>query len=273
MRIQDINREDANYSTLTAIHPHFSKIASKYRDLRTTDPEPITFIARELEKLVSIEAVDIGCGTGRYDLLLHSYLGDKLHLTCADANSNMLEALDEYLLKHGVSNVTSIQSEAENIPFPNNTLDCICTFNAIHHFNLTNFLQKSSTTLKGGGYLFIYTRIPEQNKKNIWGHYFPDFNKKETRLYTVNELAEAVAAIPTLGINSIEYFKYGRTSSLAQLVEQARAHHYSTFSLYSPEKLQEAITGFTQKIKNKFEDVHRIHWFDENTLFVIRKEA
>ena len=272
MCAQIINKVDPNYSALPASHHHFSRIAPIYHDLRATDPEPIAFIAKQLEQLVSIEAVDVGCGTGRYDLLLHSYLGDKLHLTCADANSNMLEALDEYLLKHGVSNFTSIQSEAENLPFPNNTLDCICTFNAIHHFNLPNFLQKSSTTLKDGGYLFIYTRIPEQNKKNIWGHYFPYFRKKETRLYTVNELAEAVAVIPTLGINSIEYFKYGRTSSLAQLVTRARAHHYSTFSLYSPEELQEAIAGFTQKIKNKFEDVQRIHWFDENTLFVIRKE-
>ena len=273
MCAQVINTVDPNYSAPTAIHHHFSRIATRYRDLRTTDPEPITFITKELEKLVSIEAVDIGCGTGRYDLLLCRYLGDKLHLTCADANSNMLEALDEYLIKHGISNFTSMHSEAENLPFPSNTLDCICTFNAIHHFNLLEFLHESARILKSGGYLFIYTRLREQNRENIWGRYFPEFHQKETRLYTPDTLTQSVAAVPNLRIKSNEYFKYGRTSSLAQLVERARAHHYSTFSLYPSEELEEAIAAFTQKIRNEFEDAHLIHWFDENILFVIRKEG
>ena len=273
MCAQIVNKIDPNYSALTAIHHHFSRIAPKYHDLRTTDPEPITFIAKELEQLVSIEAVDVGCGTGRYDLLLCRYLGDKLRLTCADANSNMLETLDEYLIKHGISNFTSMHSEAENLPFPSNALDCVCTFNAIHHFNLLEFLYESARILKSGGYLFIYTRIRDQNRRNIWGRYFPKFHQKETRLYTPDTLTQSVAAVPNLRIKSIEYFKYGRTSSLAQLLERARARHYSTFSLYSSEELEEAIATFTQKIGNEFEGAHRIHWFDENTLFVIRKEG
>ena len=262
----------SDYSALTATHYHFSRIATRYRDLRTTDPEPITLIAKELEKLVSIRAVDVGCGDGRYGLLLCKYLGDKLHLTCADANSNMLEVLDEYLIKHGINNYKSMHSEAENLPFPRNDLDCVCTFNAIHHFNLLEFLYESNRVLKSGGYLFIYTRLREQNEKNIWGRYFPKFHQKETRLYTLHTLAQSVTAVPNLRLNSIKYFKYGRTSSLAQLVERARAHHYSTFSLYSSEELEEAIAVFTHMIRNEFEDANRIHWYDENVLFVIREE-
>ena len=271
MCAQIMNKVDPNYSALTAIHHHFSRIAPKYHDLRTTDPEPITFIAKELEKLVSIEAVDIGCGTGRYDLLLCRYLGDKLRLTCADANSNMLETLDEYLVKHGISNFTSMHSEAENLPFPSNALDCVCTFNAIHHFNLPGFLQESARILKSGGYLFIYTRLREQNKRNIWGRYFPKFHQKETRLYTLNALTQAVAAVPTLGIKSIEFFKYQRTSTSAKLIERVEANHYSTFALYSSGEMEKATAGFVQRITNKFNGGHWIHWFDENILFVIRK--
>ncbi len=273
MSAQIINKTDPNYSALTATHHHFSIIAPKYHDLRTTDPEPITFIAGELEKLVSIEAVDIGCGSGRYDLSLCKHLGDKLRLTCADANSKMLETLSEYLIKNGISNFTSMQSNAEHIPLPSNALDCVCTFNAVHHFNLLEFLHESARSLKNGGYLFIDTRLREQNKRNIWGRYFPKFHQKETRLYTPDTLTQSVAAVPNLRIQSIEYFKYGRMSSLAQLVERAKAHHYSTFSLYSSEELEEAIAAFTQKIRHEFEDVPRIHWFDENILFVIRKEG
>ena len=273
MGAQIFNTVDTNYSALTDIHHHFSRIATRYRNLRTTDLEPVTFVTKELGKLTSINAVDVGCGDGRYGLLLYRYLGDKLRLTCADVNSDMLEVLDEYLIKHGIRNFTSRQCEAGNLPFHRNTLDCVCTFNAIHHFNLPEFLYESARILKGGGYLFIYTRLREQNMVNIWGQYFPKFHQKETRLYTLYLLAQSVAIAPNLRINMIKYFKYERTSSLAQLVERVRAHHYSTFSLYSSEELEEAIEAFTQRIRNEFEDANRIHWYDENILFVIRKES
>jgi len=270
---QFANRVEPSHATLTAIHHHFSRIAKRYHYLRTTDSEPITLIVKELKKLAHIEAVDIGCGTGRYDLLLYRYLGDKLRLTCVDANVDMLETLGKYLKKQGISNFISILASAENLPSPSNTYDCVYTFNAIHHFNLLEFLHESARILKSGGYLFIYTRLREQNRSNIWGRYFPEFHQKETRLYTPDTLTQSVVAVPNLWIKSIEYFKYGRTSTLAQLVERVRAHHYSTFSLYSSEELEEAIAGFTQKIRNEFEEAHRIRWFDENVLFVIRKEG
>ena len=48
-------------------HHHFSRIAYKYRNLRTTDLEPVLFIKKELQNLTKIVAVDVGCGGGRYD--------------------------------------------------------------------------------------------------------------------------------------------------------------------------------------------------------------
>ncbi len=273
MRSQVANRVEPGYATPTTIHHHFSRVAESYRYFRTTDSEPITLISKELKKLARIEAVDIGCGTGRYDLLLYRYLGDKLRLTCVDINADMLEMLDKYLKEHGISNFISVRSGAESVPFPSNALDCIFTFNAIHHFNLLEFLWESARILKSGGYLFIYTRLCEQNWRNIWGQCFPKFHQKETRLYTLNTLRQTVAAVPALWIKSTKFLKYKRTSALAQLVERVKATHYSTFSLYSPEELEEAIAGFAQNIENEFNGGPWIHWFDENVLFVIRKEG
>lgn len=212
-----------------AIRSHFSRIANRYRYLRTTDSEPIILIVNKLKNLAHIEAADVGCGAGRYDLLLCRYLGDKLRLTCVDANVDMLEALDKYLIRHGISIFTLMRSGAEHLPFPNNALDCVCTFNAIHHFNLPDFLHESARILKSGGYLFVYTRLREQNRRNIWGRYFPKFRQKEARLYTLDALKQSIAAVANLAIESIEYLEYERMSTLAQLVERARAHHYSTF--------------------------------------------
>ena len=233
----------------------------------------LAIIARELGEPAHVEAIDMGCGSGRYDQLLFKYLDGKLRLTCVDNNLAMLKALNEYLYEHGISNYVSVQGSAEKVLSLDNVYDFVCTFNAVHHFNLPGFLGKSARILKCGGYLFIYTRLPEQNERNIWGRYFPGFCQKETRLYTPDAMTQSVAAVPKLHIMSIEYFKYGRSANLTQLLERARSHHYSTFSLYAPEELEEAMAGFTQNIGGVFEDTKQIHWYDENVLFVIRKEA
>ena len=52
------------------VYRHFSRIASKYSDLRTTDPEPVLFIKDKLSYLDTVVASDIGCGCGRYALQL-----------------------------------------------------------------------------------------------------------------------------------------------------------------------------------------------------------
>ena len=272
MCARTLNRTGLSNASPKAIHHHFSRIAPKYRYLRTTDLKPVTLIVDKLKNLAHIEAADIGCGGGRYDLLLCKYLGEKLRLTCVDANADMLGTLEPYLLRHGISNFTSMRSSAEHLPFPNNALDCVCTFNAIHHFNLPDFLRESARILKIGGYLFVYTRLREQNRRNIWGRYFPGFHQKETRLYALDALKQSIAAVANLEIESIDYFKYERMSTLDQLVERAGDHHYSTFFLYSPEELEEAIAGFTQKLGNVFDDTQRVRWFDENVLLIIRNQ-
>jgi ubiquinone/menaquinone biosynthesis C-methylase UbiE len=251
---------------------HFSSVAKKYRDLRTTDSEPISLIVDKMKNLDRVEAVDVGCGDGRYDLLLYKYLGDKLRLTCLDANADMLQALTKYLTQHDIDSFSVKCSEAETMPFPDSVLDCVCTFNAVHHFNLSRFLSESARVIKAGGYLFIYTRLREQNGRNIWGLYFPQFNEKETRLYSLDAMKEAIERADNLAFESIVLFAYSRLAALEQLLERARSHHYSTFLMYSPEEMEEALKGFSLNIKNQFEDPQRIRWFDENALFIIRKK-
>jgi ubiquinone/menaquinone biosynthesis C-methylase UbiE len=271
MNAQNYFKMNWQNMALKAMGRHFSDIAKKYRDLRTTDSEPITLIVDKMKNLSHVEAVDVGCGDGRYDLLLYKQLGDKLRLTCLDANSDMLKSLNGHLTKHGIVNFTSMRSEAERMPFSDNALDCVCTFNAIHHFSLPDFLKESARILGNRGYLFIYTRLHEQNGRNIWGMYFPRFNEKETRLYTLDALKQAIETAGNLAIESIVFFAYNRMAALEQLLERARSHHYSTFFLYSPEELSEALKGFSTNILNEFKDPHQVRWFDENILFIVRK--
>ncbi len=75
------------------INKHFTKIAPRYRELRNTDLEPIHYIKRTLKHLTDIEAADVGCGAGRYDIALFQSLKGRLYLHCIDSNQDMLNKL------------------------------------------------------------------------------------------------------------------------------------------------------------------------------------
>ena len=258
--------------TKTHYH-HFSRVAHKYKDLRTTDLEPILFIKKKLQDLTKIEAVDVGCGTGRYDVKLYDYLGERLYLTCIDENNSMLNELTKNLTEHKIKNFKAIKSPAENLPLPANSLDSIFTFNALHHFRLLDFFKEASRVLKNNGYLFAYTRLQSQNKRNIWGRHFPEFCEKENRLYELSELEEMLKEAPNLKLESIEYFKYRQASKLEWLTTQAMGHHYSTFDLYDKEDFEEALKKFQENITHHFKEPDRIGWDNENIMLVIRKDV
>ena len=116
------------------MYNHFSRIAPDYRQIRTTDVEPIPFIAESLKELSEVKAADIGCGAGRYDRLLFQHISN-LHLTCMDINKHMLEKVSGYLLSRGVDNFLTIRANANEVPLENNSMDGIFIFNAVHHFD------------------------------------------------------------------------------------------------------------------------------------------
>ncbi len=255
------------------IHHHFSRVAHKYEDLRTTDLEPILSIKKKLQNLTKIEATDVGCGTGRYDIKLFHHLGDKLHLTCIDYNRYMLDEATKNLKEHKIKNFKTIKAPAKDLPLVDNSLNTVFTFNAIHHFRFLDFLKEAFRILSDNGYLFIYTRLRSQNKRNIWGIDFPRFCEKEKRLYELNELEKILNKIADLKLESLEYFKYKRTTTLEWLITQAKNHHYSTFSLYNKKEFKESLKEFQENIARNFKNLDRITWHDENLMLVIRKTA
>ena len=130
---------------------HFSSIAQKYKDLRTTDLLLLSVIKKKLEYLTEIEAADFGCGTGRYDLKLFQYLGERLSLVCIDRNESMLNELTRNLNGHKIRKFEAIRALASALPLSANSLDSIFAFNAIHHFNLLYFLREASRVLRSDG--------------------------------------------------------------------------------------------------------------------------
>jgi SAM-dependent methyltransferase len=256
-------------STRQNMYDHFSQLAPRYRDLRITDVEPIAFIGETLKGLPEVKAADVGCGDGRYDLLLFQYLNN-LHLTCIDTNDSMLEHVSDYLTNHNITQFETIQAGSETFPLENNSMDCILTFNAIHHFDFLKFIEKAAESIKKNGKIFIYTRLRNQNARNIWGQYFPSFVEKETRLYELNEMEQWIQSVDSLTIERVKLFKYKRNSTLERLVDQVKGRHYSTFSLYKEDELDEALKTFQDNIRQAFQKTGHIEWFDENVLLILK---
>jgi hypothetical protein len=84
-------------------------------------------------------------------------------------------------------------------------------------------------------------------------------------------LKQAIEEVNDISIESIVFFAYNRMAALEQLLYRARSHHYSTFSLYSPSELKEALKGFSDNITTVFENTQQVRWFDENILLIVKK--
>ena len=248
---------------------HFSKIASKYKKLRTTDVDHIKYIKNHLDKESEIDIADIGCGDGRYSLeILKSFKNCYLH--CIDYNENMIKHLKRYLTENKFTNFCARAGDASKLPLENDSMDCITTFNAIHHFDLEKFFSEVYGSLKDDGRLFIYTRLRNQNYRSVWGKHFPLFADMENRLYELNELEEYVENAE-MNIESIRVFRHARTSTLGRLVHQAKNNHYSTFALYDEGTFDESLDIFQKNIQKNFNDLEQITWHDENILLEIEK--
>jgi len=248
---------------------HFSQVASIYSQVRTIDYELINYITKKLASMSNIVAADIGCGDGRYSIKLIEKLRNRLSLTCVDNNYEMLQQISK--ISSNFQNLQTKQAFAEKLPFDDNSLDCIFSFNAIHHFKINEFAKECNRVLKNNGLLFIYTRLKDQNESNIWCKFFPDFSKKENRLFDIQSLTKCISNQTSLNLKSSEFFEHKRSSNLQTLVKRAEMKHYSTFSLYSISEFEKSLGKFKQNIYQNFNNPENIQWVDENTMFVFQK--
>jgi ubiquinone/menaquinone biosynthesis C-methylase UbiE len=198
-----------------------------------------------------------GCKTrARFGPLLLLQHLPGLHLTCADVNGAMVEETARYLKSHGQSNFVAQRIDASDLRLPDGALDCVVTFNAIHHFDPVAFLGQAAQAVKSSGHVFVYTRLKSQNARNIWGRFFPGFPEKETRLYDLGYVESWADRLDGLNLETIEF---------------SAGKHYSTFSLYSADELRKALEIFEARLAQHFMGCDQIRWTDENVMMVFRK--
>ncbi len=181
----------------------------------------------------------------------------------------MLDQLPRHLDQNGIHDFETINASVEEMAFADESLDCVFTFNAVHHFDFPLFLAKAGRAIRKDGLIFIYTRTPDQNAGSVWGRNFPGFREKETRLYRLQEMEGWIGETGRLRMIAARTFRYARTSSLQRLLEQARNRHYSTFSLYAEAEFEKASQTFKDAVRRQFDDPARVAWHDQNILLQI----
>ncbi|MGI9553372.1 MAG: class I SAM-dependent methyltransferase [Thermodesulfobacteriota bacterium] len=250
----------------------YSSIAHIFRSLRITDSEPVLYMKENLADLDKIVAADVGAGAGRYAKLLFDHIGEeKLFLNCFDTNEYMLKSLQDYLEDNDISNFITKIAAAEEMPIGDKELDCIFSFNSIHHFNFYKFFQEAIRVLKNEGKILVYSRTRTQNEMSIWGQYFPLFRKKESRLYEPDEFTFKMGTIHGLELLETKVFSFKRDNTIAELVERASSRHYSAFFLYEPEEFDLALKMFETNLIKNYPDPEHVEWVDEKIMFIVKK--
>ena len=247
------------------VEDHFRVVASVYDSLRTTDEAPVRRIG-ELLPDGPVVGLDLGCGTGRYSRLLHAMLPDGSLLAASDVSAAMLAELRAG--REGQTPVVPLRCTAEELPVRTGSLDLVTAFNSVHHFDLEPFLAEIARALKAGGRLFVYTRTPEQNARTIWGRLFPGFTEREQRLFSEAALRDAVDRTQGLRLVQVQSFSHSRSSTPERLRAQAEGRHYSTFSLYQPNELRQAIAVFLARLPGP-----EVSWVDEHLLLVAAAQS
>jgi len=248
---------------------HFSKLAHRYDALRITDALPVEMVVTALEQRPTVVAADVGCGTGRYAISLMRAMGNRLSLHLVECNLRMIAQLRANLAREGVRGCPIHRARAEELPAALKGADCLLAFNAVHHFDLSLFLREAVKTLRPGGLLFIYTRFRDQNRRGIWGQFFPGFADREDRLYEEAAMRTAIDDTPGLTLCETSALAFQRSATLEILADRARSKHYSTFSYYTAAELEAAVELFQERLTRQFGSGGAVEWVDENTMLMI----
>ena len=140
----------------------FHSVASKY-DLMN---DLMSFGIHRLWKFITIElsavrpgnvVLDLAGGTGDLTKKFSKLVGDSGKVVLADINNSMLQVGRKRLLDQGIfQNIECVQANAECLPFPDNSFDCITiAFGLRNVTRKQQALQSMYRVLKPGGRLLV----------------------------------------------------------------------------------------------------------------------
>ena len=113
------------------------------------------------------KVLDIGCGTGTSALIIAKDVGDEGEVVGIDLSSRMLDIARKKLKRSGFRNVTFLQANAEDIPYPDSYFDkdSICCPHEMNHEGRVNTLREIYRLLKR---MVRHDRLIDLPEKDWW---------------------------------------------------------------------------------------------------------
>ena len=144
------------------VHDVFQSVANKY-DLMN---DLMSFGAHRLWKRFAIQqarvrkgqhVLDVAGGTGDMTALFAKEVGSSGHITLSDINPAMLQQGRNRMLDQAlVNNIDFVLADAENLPFPEDSFDCVCiAFGLRNVTHIDRALASMQKVLKPGGRIII----------------------------------------------------------------------------------------------------------------------
>ena len=120
------------------------------------------------------QVLDIAGGTGDLAIKFRKKVGPKGKVILSDINDSMLFEGRKNLLNHGIIDVDFVQTNAESLPFEDNTFDCVTIafgLRNVTHKDLA--LKQMHRVLKKGGTLLIleFSKVENQMLEKIYDLY------------------------------------------------------------------------------------------------------
>jgi ubiquinone/menaquinone biosynthesis C-methylase UbiE len=173
--------------------PDYAASFEKYRSQTTeTTAALIRSVLRYVPSSPGVKVIDIGCGIGRYALLLASATEAQIFAT--DLLWEMVEKGRE---KDNAKKVFWFLSDACRMPFAGETFDAALLFLVLHVVkDLKQALQESYRILRPGGHCLLLTYSRSQLDRQTLFRFFPEARKlNKRRMLGLTKLKELLREI------------------------------------------------------------------------------
>jgi ubiquinone/menaquinone biosynthesis C-methylase UbiE len=109
------------------------------------------------------EVLDVGCGTGKFSLKLHSY-NSNMRIHGVDLSDDMITKAKAKVKDNSIEFRTG---DVENLPYDDNSFDVVTCSHSFHHYpNQKRALAEMRRVLKPGGKAMIV----DGSRDNLWGN-------------------------------------------------------------------------------------------------------
>uniref|UniRef100_A0A3B5KAW9 Zgc:162396 n=1 Tax=Takifugu rubripes TaxID=31033 RepID=A0A3B5KAW9_TAKRU len=200
-------------------------ISSNYQKYRFRAPDEVRdtilqFLGYKVGQSPHVLAVDLGCGTGQTTRLLAPHF----QVVGIDVSETQLEQARAVL---SCPNITYRKGTAEDLPFPDGSVDLITASSAAHYFDESKFMAEANRVLKPGGCIALMDYSSQKTRLHYQdcGERLTDILQEVITTYKHSILKKSTTSVrKVLGaVKATSMFQIYKGKMLRELLEEMKA--------------------------------------------------